>query len=491
MRRFVKRIVTWGFVAVTGVVLVVSAVRIFDSQRGPSLERWHTYIPQEMRSSEIGRSDWAAYLGAEKRLFDDLQAEVTKKLDEGERVPSSRYFEGSPVHPSRFSVDWNRSFELQPEGEPVGAVVLLHGLTDSPYSLRHVAKHYRDNGFVALGIRLPAHGTVPGALTDIGWEDWLAATHLAMREARRRVGQSRPVHLVGYSNGGALAVMQALEALESPSLPRADRVVLVSPMIGVTEFARFAGLAALPAVFPAFAKAAWLSILPEFNPFKYNSFPVNAARESFKLTQALQARVRSHSRNGRLENMPPILTFQSALDHTVHTSAIISALYDRLPANGSELVLFDVNRAAKLGPLLRPTSEAFLARVIPQAPRSYRVTIVTNTSVDRLDVAARVVEAGSATETIQALDLVYPSQMYSLSHIAVPFPPNDGLYGSQPDASDDFGVRLGVVAARGEMGALIMSMDTLMRASDNPFFPFVKGKLSQVIRATGTPARAP
>jgi len=491
MGRMLKRIVKRGLMAVALLVLAISAVRIYQSQSGPPLDRWHTTILREMRRPEIERSDWTAYMKAEQRLFEEMKTEVTQKLDERERVITSRYFEGSPVHPGRFSVDWNRSFVLEPSGEPVGAVVLLHGLTDSPFSLRHVAMHYRDNGFVAFGIRLPAHGTVPAALTDIAWEDWLAATHLAMREARRRVGSGKPVHIVGYSNGGALAVMQTLEALEAPSLPRADRVILVSPMIGVTEFARFAGLAAIPAVFPAFAKAAWLSILPEFNPFKYNSFPVNAARESFQLTQALQARIRSHSRNGRLEGLPPVLTFQSALDHTVQTSAIISALYDQLPANGSELVLFDVNRAAKLGPLLRPTSETFLARVVPAAPRPYRVSIVTNTPADRLDVAVRVTEAGATGETTQALDMIYPRQMYSLSHIAVPFPPSDGLYGSAPDHNDAFGVQLGVVASRGEMGALIMSMDTLMRASDNPFYPFVKEKLTQAIQAAGASAKAP
>jgi len=55
-------------------------------------------------------------------------------------------------------------------------------------------------------------------------------------------------------------------------------------MIGITRFARFAGLAGLPAIFPVFAKAAWLAVLPEFNPFKYNSFPVNGGRQSFRLT---------------------------------------------------------------------------------------------------------------------------------------------------------------------------------------------------------------
>jgi alpha-beta hydrolase superfamily lysophospholipase len=45
--------------------------------------------------------------------------------------------------------------------------VLLHGLTDSPYSLRHIAKLYRERGFVAIGIRMPGHGTVPAGLTDV------------------------------------------------------------------------------------------------------------------------------------------------------------------------------------------------------------------------------------------------------------------------------------------------------------------------------------
>ncbi len=62
-------------------------------------------------------------------------------------------------------------------------------------------------------------------------------------------------------------------------------------MVGITSFARFAGLAALPAYFPAFAKAAWLGIVPEFNPFKYNSFPVNGATQTHRLTRVLQERI--------------------------------------------------------------------------------------------------------------------------------------------------------------------------------------------------------
>lgn len=46
-------------------------------------------------------------------------------------------------------------------------------------------------------------------------------------------------------------------------------------MIGTTRYARFAGLAALPALVLPFEKGSWLSIVPQLNPFKYNSFPVN------------------------------------------------------------------------------------------------------------------------------------------------------------------------------------------------------------------------
>ena len=133
---------------------------------------------------------------------------------------------------------------------------------------------------------------MPAALTDVEWEDWSAATRLAVREARRRVGPGTPLHLVGFSNGGALAMKYALDALDDD---RSDAgrtgVVLIAPMIGITSFARFAGVFGWPAVFPAFAKAAWLGVVPEFNPFKYNSFPVNGARQSSLLTRALQQRL--------------------------------------------------------------------------------------------------------------------------------------------------------------------------------------------------------
>ena len=476
------------------VVLLVLAlfgllgVRAWDAQRGPPLARWHIYAPDELTASEIGKLDWAGYLKAEAAIFDEVRAKVTQKLEPGERISSNRYFDGSPIYPGKFATDWNRSYILEPAGAPVGAVVLLHGLTDSPYSLRHVARRYRDHGYVAVAIRLPAHGTVPAALAEVDWEDWSEATRLAVREARRRIGPSRPLHLVGFSNGGALAMKYALDALGDSQLSRPDRLILISPMIGVTELARFAGVFGWPAIFPRFARAAWLSITPEFNPFKYNSFPINGARQSSRLTRALQAQIARYARDNRLGELPPVLTFQSVVDFTVSTRAIVTALYDQLPANGSELVLFDLNRNAKVSPLLRAGFETAFDRLLPAPPRRFRTTIVTNASADTAEVVERVVDAGATTERSRMLGLAYPREVYSLSHVAIPFPVTDALYGMAPGTDEDFGVNLGAMTTRGEVGVLILPLDSLVRVSSNPFFPYMRERIEETIdaRTAGT-----
>jgi alpha-beta hydrolase superfamily lysophospholipase len=469
-------------------LLTVLGVRAWEAERGRPLSVWHTFAPEELSAAQLDVADWDAYLEAENAAFAAVQREVTEELEPDERVPINRYFDGAPMHPGRFEPDWNRSFVLEPQAAPVGAAVLLHGLTDSPYSMRQIARRYRAHGFVSLAIRLPAHGTVPGALAEIDWQDWTAATRLAVREALRRSGPSAPLHLIGYSNGGALALQYALDALDDPELARPTAVVLISPMIGVTRFARFAGLAGLPAIFPRFARAAWLSVMPEFNPFKYNSFPVNAARQTHLLTDVLRRQIERQTRSGSWSQLAPILTFQSVVDSTVLTRSLVSLLYAGLPANGSELVLYDLNRSADFGPLLRPAADAKLSEILPSQPRPYRSVVVTNASSESREVVERVVEAGETAEHTRALGLSFPVGVFSLSHIALPFPIDDPLYGLTPDPSEDFGIQLGATALRGERGVLETSLDSLMRMTSNPFFVYQLARIEERLEA---PDRAP
>jgi hypothetical protein len=168
------------------------------------------------------------------------------------------------------------------------------------------------------------------------------------------------------------------------------------------------------------------------------------------------------------------------VDSTVNTRAVIAALYAFLPANGSELVLFDLNRNAKLGLLLRPVFATAIDRIVPPAPRSWRLTVVANTPEDS-QVSAHVTEAGALTEQVQSLGIAYPRDVFSLSHVALPFPPTDGLYGSSPDPKENYGVNLGALAAHGEVGVLIVSLGSLVRITWNPFFSYMLGRIEEGI----------
>jgi hypothetical protein len=138
------------------------------------------------------------------------------------------------------------------------------------------------------------------------------------------------------------------------------------------------------------------------------------------------------------------------MDFTVTTRAVVSALYVNLFANGSELVLFDINRAAKLSPLLRTSTETMLTRILPAPPRRFRTTIITNADPGSPEVVAQVTEAGATTTQTRPLGLSYPFDMYSLSHVALPFPASDPLYGMNDTRRTRINPR---IAARGERGA--------------------------------------
>lgn len=487
MLRTSLKVIKIGVSILVVLALLALGLRAWSSLRGPELSVWHTHVPREMTVEEIDAGDWNAYMREESRIFDDVRVNVVEKIKASERVPSNRYYEGAPIYPEHFAQDWNRSYILEPSGPPVGAVVLLHGMTDSPYSLRHIARNYRDRGFVAIAIRLPGHGTVPAGLTNVTWQEWAAATRLAVREARRRVGPDKPLELIGFSNGGALALQYAMDAIENPALTRPTRLVLISPMIGVTRYARFAGLVGLPAVLPAFARAAWLGIVPEFNPFKYNSFPVNAARQSWLLTSAIQEQMARLERENRLNLLPPVLTFQSVTDFTVSTPAVMSSLYDKLPENGSEIVLFDVNRSVSFRTFLRVASYSALTRLLRIGPQNYRTTVIANASQDSAHTVERSVDAGSVVTHVRPLDIDYPPDIFSLSHVAIPFPVTDALYGIKPSDDENFNVNLGTLAPRGERGTLILTLDSMFRIASNPFFPYLLQRIDEGIGKMPSP----
>jgi len=466
-----------ALVVVTIVVTLIVGGGFDARRRHPELKPWHHLVPAaEPTAAELpDTATLADYLRREASVFDQVHREIEAPLAEIDKTPANRFSAQGVSSPARLPHDYNRTFELVPSTLRGGAL-LIHGLTDSPYSMRALAERLTSAGYYTLALRMPGHGGVPGGLTRATWQDWMAAVRLGARHVRGRIGPGLPLLMVGYSNGGALAVEYTLDLIDGHSGPRPDRLVLISPMIGVSPFARLSSVVSALAPIPYFDRAAWLDVLPEYNPFKFNSFPANAARQTYDLTAAIAAQIERHRGDGRLSGLPPVLTFQSLVDATVSTEAVVHTLYSALPRNGSELVMFDLNRSANLDPFIQPSDRALIATLFDRhASRDYTLTVLSNVSNQTLDLAEWHVAAGTTTIDTRPLGLAWPADVFSLSHIAMPFPPDDPVYGVAARVPSG-PIRLGLLAPRGERSVLTVPVDTLMRVTYNPFFAYLSDR---------------
>lgn len=468
----------------SAIVLIVATLVIGGAVqavlRVPDLYEWHRYVPeQEIAAADIDDSfGLDQYLRREEALFAEVQAHLGAKAGPTlAGVSWNRFVATSPSAPARAPRDWNRTFEVVPPVIRAGAL-MIHGLTDSPYSMRALADDLQSHGVYSLVLRMPGHGTVPGALTEATSEDWMAAVRMGARHVSSRVGADRPLILVGYSNGGALAARYAIEALQTQSLPAPSAVVLVSQMIGVSPMARLARFISVLAPVPMFEKAGWLDVVEEYNPFKYNSFPANAGLQTWRLTTTMTSQIERIAAAGRSADLPPLLTFHSLVDATVSTPAVVHALYDVIADNRSELVLFDINRSSGLVPFIQPWDAALVSRLTDANARRYRRTLITNVDPSALDVTERTVAPGATTVSVRPLGLAWPRDVYSLSHVAIPFPMTDPVYGREASEGLPAMIRLGLLSPRGERAVLSVPSDTLMRLTCNPFFPYMRERMT-------------
>jgi alpha-beta hydrolase superfamily lysophospholipase len=462
--------------------LVLGGVVIFSlhMRDRPDLSPWHeAELDEEFTVASASRvTDLAAYRQHEDALFDQLREQV---LDRVRSLPSgqqrlNRYAAGSWVDPLGFDHNWNRTFELQVD-DPRAGFLMLHGLSDSPYSMRALGESLHARGAWVVGLRLPGHGTAPAGLARVDWRDFIAAVRLAARDMAAQLGPGRPLYIAGYSNGAALAVEYTLAALEDKALPMPAGLLLLSPALAVSPTAALAQWNLRLAKLPGMKKLAWLSIQPEYDPYKYNSFAVNAGEQIYRLTRTIAERF-ARLDNGRgVANFPPVLAFQSVVDATIPAEAVVQQLFARLAPNGHELVLFDINREAETNALFAKDPRAGINALF-ETRQPFNLTLITNRDAGSLELLALHQAEGATEITRQETGLVWPDGIFSLSHLALPFPPDDPLYGIAKHESEAGLPALGSVDLRGETGVLQVPLSQLMRLRYNPFFDYLEGRVT-------------
>jgi alpha-beta hydrolase superfamily lysophospholipase len=468
-----------------GVTVLVTIVLVFAIQarlRLADLAPWHKMtLAAEFRAGRAAPKTFDEYRALEDRLFAELRRRVLDDPKAADRNRLGRYTPGSVTARMAFDTPYNHSFELVPS-EIRGAALLVHGLSDSPYSMRGLAETLYAQGYYVLVLRMPGHGTVPAGLLDVSWRDWYGAVVLAAKHAAAKA-PGKPFLAGGHSTGAALVSLYSVRSLDDPSLPRPQSLYLISAAIGISPFAVLTNVLSGLAFIPAFEKSRWLDVFPEYDPYKYNSFPVNAANQIYTVTRTLRKELDNAASRGRLADMPRVVMFQSLVDSTVTAAEVVRGLLSYLPPrHGHELVVFDVNRYEQLEGFVAPGPLESLDRLRASTDLPFKVTIVSNRTPETRAIAAFSRDVGAREFRSEDLPFEWPRGVFSLGHVALPFPPDDpvyGLDGAPDDAQPRFNI--GAVAARGENGALVVSLATFARLRSNPFFEVIRAKVRETL----------
>jgi len=482
------RVLSFAFFLVVGGILALLILGIIALDRRDDLSPWHTTVLEEEFTEDDRDETFADYLAREELLFAELKTRIYDVTGPASPEVIHRFQKGSPADPTGYPKNWNRTFQLPPaNGEATCGVLLLHGMSDSPYSLRTIGERLSREGAHVIGLRLPGHGTTPSGLLEFTHEDMAAAVEIAVRHLRETTGD-RPLFLVGYSNGGALSVHYALECLEDDTLPKVEGIVLISPAIGVTPMAAFAVWQGRVGHWLGLEKLAWNSISSEYDPYKYNSFAVNAGDQVYRLTAEIGKHLSRLDEEDRLSAFPPLLAFQSAVDATVSTPALIEGLFAKLPGDRHELVLFDLNRTGLIESFLAKDPEPHLDALIRSSRKPFSLTVFRNRNEHEPAVEIRHFSSTDSTPVITDPGLSWPKGLYSLAHVALPFSPDDPLYGNGlAPGEEKAGFQIGNVVLRGEKGVLKISPVDQLRLRWNPFYPWLEDRVAGFVKGPGKP----
>lgn len=112
--------------------------------------------------------------------------------------------------PSRNSagVDTNEFFF---PGAAVSAL-LIHGLTGTPYEMRHLGERLAARGVRVRGVKLAGHAGLPEELGAVGYDHWYESVVNGLEELRQ---YGEPIVVVGLSMGAVLSARLAADQSES------------------------------------------------------------------------------------------------------------------------------------------------------------------------------------------------------------------------------------------------------------------------------------
>lgn len=213
-------------------------------------------------------------------------------------------------------------------------ILLIHGLTASPYMMQDLGRFFRARCFLVRSILLPGHGTRPGDLLDIHYQDWVKAVDYG---ARSFEGQVEGLFLAGYSIGGALAFHHALSRRHTKNGAATHRTAGYPSLKGLFLFSPAlkpkSGLAFLAGTVSLFKD--WRSTTSDRDYAAYESFPYNAAAQSHRLIREI-----NHLTRTRRTFPVPVFVALSEDDETVDSRHTIDVFRRYMNVDQNHMQLY-------------------------------------------------------------------------------------------------------------------------------------------------------
>jgi esterase/lipase len=226
--------------------------------------------------------------------------------------------------------------------------------------MRYLARFFQQNGFRVMAILLPGHGTQPGDLLNIRWQEWAGTLAYGVKQLNNEVDE---IYLAGFSVGGALSVYHSLSDSKVRGLFLFSPALKISPKAAWANWHKFYSWLA--------PSSKWLSICPDRDIYKYESVTKQAVAQTWALTRELDKKIQEKTIS------IPVFAAASMEDTTVCTSATVELIRRaRHPAN--RLVLYSTDAEA---PVL-PSIERINSIVPEQRILSFSHTSVTIPATD-------------------------------------------------------------------------------------------------------------
>ena len=213
-------------------------------------------------------------------------------------------------------IELNSPTEYQPQQPNGQAVLLVHGLGDSPYSFHDIATYLAQQGYLVRTVLLPGHGSRVADLMLPSLEDWQEVVDHHTKLLQQEYDS---VWLGGYSTGANLVTSQAIKDDTISGL------LLFSPAFQPKSSAvQFAELASY--------FVTWADQDPEDNMLRYNSLPMNGASVYYQTSEV----VRNDLQQGQYDK--PVFVLMSEGDSVIDTQYVESAFTQSMPNPSNVLI---------------------------------------------------------------------------------------------------------------------------------------------------------